>query len=234
MDTFTWCGYEWIKQERWGKIHPDKPQWWYDESCSFLDDEENLHLITKYNPKYFNEINGTSSVGVGLVSCTEKFKHGYYSIDAKLPYGYNLWPAFWMWGWDSWPPEIDIFEGYSDNKPNFLKFKILKPFAFRNIQTNLHYTKDGKNKMVGGKTHFFSFKDPTKHFIKYSVEWTKDFVKFYYNNRLVRTIDDVEIMNQLNSTSMNVIINNGITSDFNTKNVIKSDFIIKNFTYIKY
>ena len=45
MDTFTWCGYEWIKQERWGKIHPDKPQWWYDESCSFLDDEENLHLI---------------------------------------------------------------------------------------------------------------------------------------------------------------------------------------------
>ena len=56
MDTFTWCGYEWIKQERWGKIHPDKPQWWYDESCSFLDDKEHLHLITKYNPKYFNEI----------------------------------------------------------------------------------------------------------------------------------------------------------------------------------
>ena len=35
---------------------------------------------------------------------------------AKLPYGDNLWPAFWMWSWDSWPPEIDIFEGYTNNK----------------------------------------------------------------------------------------------------------------------
>ena len=32
-----WCGYEWITQERWGDIHPDKPICWYDPSAVSVD-----------------------------------------------------------------------------------------------------------------------------------------------------------------------------------------------------
>ena len=47
--------------------------------------------------------------------------------------------------------------------------------------------------MTGGKTHYFGFKDPTKNFIKYKVEWRSDSIKFYYDNRLVREITDKKI-----------------------------------------
>ena len=227
----NWKGYNWIQSERWGTIHPDKSFCWYDPSASFVDDQDRLNLITHKNPKYFSELDKTSTVGIGLVSCETKFKWGEFEIEAKLPHGDNLWPAFWMWSWDGWPPEIDVFEGYSDDNPNYFKFRILKPLGFWNIQTNIHYKKNGNNKMLGSKTHFFGFKDPTKHFLKYSVIWTPDKVEFKYNNRVVRKITDKEILRQLNSTTMNVIINNSVTSEVNLENPTNSNFIIKDFKY---
>lgn len=226
-----WKGYDWLQHERWGMIHPEKSHWWYDPSASFIDDEDRLNLITHKNHRYFSAIDKTSTIGVGLVSCKTKFKFGEFKIVAKLPYGKHLWPAFWMWSWDSWPPEIDVFEGYSDNNSNFFKFRLGKPFGFWNLQTNLHYTEDGKNKMMGGKTHYFGFKDPTKNWITYSVTWTKDFVEFYYDDKLVRKITEKKILEQLNQTTMNVIINNGVTADVDLINPPNSNFIIKDFVY---
>ena len=136
-----------------------------------------------------------------------------------------------MWSWDTWPPEIDVFEGYSDNNPNFFKFRLGNPFGFWNIQTNLHYTESGKNKMMGGKTHCFGFKDPTKEWIKYSVNWTPDVVEFYYDGKLVRKVTEKKILEQLNQTTMNVIINNGVTAEVNLTNPPNSNFIIKDFIY---
>ena len=233
-NTINWCGYEWITQERWGQVHPEKPNWWYDETGVIIDESNNLHLLTHHNPKHFIDQNIFSFVGVGLVSCTEKFSYGEFEIEAKLPYGNNLWPAFWMWSWDSWPPEIDVFEGYSDNNPNYLKLRLKNPLGFWNLQTNVHYNDEKGNKMTGGKTHYFGFKDPTKNFIKYKVEWRSDSIKFYYDNRLVREITDKKILNQFKNTTMNVIINNGITKDANPTDINKSDFIIKYFKYNSY
>ena len=232
MSEINWSGYNWIKQERWGKIHPDKKKWWYDESCVSIDDNKYLNLSVKNNPKYFRELDITSETGVGLVSCTKKFRHGIFSITAKLPKGKNLWPAFWMWSWDSWPPEIDIFEGYSNNNKNFFQFRIEKPFGFWNVQTNVHYSDGTSTRMKGGKTHFFGFKDPTENFIEYKLDWDEKYLKFYYNGRLVRKITDKNILDQLNRTSMNVIINNGITDKYSELDKIDSDFIIKEFKYV--
>lgn len=232
MKSIFWSGYEWITQERWGQVHPEKPHWWYDESCVHICRGTNqLHLRTRYNPKYFPEINDTSYIGVGLVSCTKKFGFGTYSISAKLPKGENLWPAFWMWSWDSWPPEIDIFEAYSDSKGKYLKPRLSNPLGFWNVQTNVHYQEGDSNKMMGGKTHYFGFKDPSEHFIDYTLIWQRDIIKFYYDNRLVRTITDKNILDQLNQTKMNVILNNGVTSDVNISNPPQSNFIIKKFKY---
>jgi len=231
METINWSGYEWITQERWGQIHTEKSHWWYDESCVNVDENKNLNLLTKYNPKYFPELNKWSHIGVGLISSVGRFNHGTFTVSAKLPKGENLWPAFWMWSWDTWPPEIDVFEAYSNSKGSYFKPRIKSPLGFWNVQTNIHYIEKEKNKMIGGKTKFFGFKDPSKNFIKYSVEWSKNSIKFYYDDVLVRTIDDESIMGQMNNTTMNVILNNGVTAGVNKLDPPKSNFIVEYFKY---
>lgn len=228
-----WSGYSWLTQERWGQVHPDKPNWWYDESACSVDADECLHLLTHNNPKYFVKECIDSSIGVGLVSCTEKFGYGTFEIEAKMPYGKNLWPAFWMWSFDSWPPEIDIFEGYSDNNKNFFKFVLRNPFGFWNLQTNVHFKTSEGNEMLGGKTKYFGFKDPTKNFIKYRLEWAENSIKIFYDDRLVRKVTDNKVLLQLSGAKMNVIINNGITPKYDVNRLDVSDFVIKYFKYIK-
>ena len=231
MTTVNWQGYEWITQERWGQIHPEKPHWWYDPSCVSIDDAGMLHLHTKCNPKYFRDIDKISPIGVGLVSCTEKFGYGVFSIDAKLPKGEHLWPAFWMWSWDSWPPEIDVFEAYSNGLGSYIKPRLSNPLGFWNIQTNVHYTDEVGNKMLGGKTGYMGYKNPTKHFITYTCVWKKDSIKFYYDGKLVREVTDSNILKRLETTKMNVIINNGVTDKVDQSNPPDSDFMIQTFRY---
>jgi len=228
-----WSGYKWLTQERWGQVHKDKPYCWYDPSAVEITLKNYLNLKTQYNPKEFKELGIRPKVGVGLVSCATEFGPGIFEIKAKLPYGKNLWPAFWMWSWDSWPPEIDIFEGYSHKKPNYHRFNWNKPWACRHIDTNVHYSEEGKNKMWGPKSHFMGFKDPTKHFLKYKLNWSLDSLKFYYNDRLVRVVSDPVVMKQVNNTKMNVVINNHVTQDMPYSEIPLSNFTIKYFKYEK-
>lgn len=233
MKTINWSGYEWLTQERWGQIHKDKSYCWYDPSAVQTTLKGYLNLKTQYNPKEFKDLDIRAKIGVGLVSCTEKFGPGVFEIEARLPYGKNLWPAFWMWSWDSWPPEIDIFEGYTRKNANYSRFNWNKPWAWWHIDTNVHYTKNDKNKMWGPKSHFMGFKDPTRNFIKYKLDWSLDSLKFYYNNRLVRTVNDPLVMKQINSTKMNVVINNHVTKNMPFSEIPDSNFIIKYFKYEK-
>ena len=48
MKTINWSGYEWITQERWGDIHPEKTYCWYDEQAVSVDTNNYLHLKTRY------------------------------------------------------------------------------------------------------------------------------------------------------------------------------------------
>jgi beta-glucanase (GH16 family) len=228
-----WSGYNWITQERWGNIHPDKSYNWYDPSAVEVIGED-LILKTHYNPKEFivNNEKIISNYGVGLVSNTTEFGYGYFEIEAKLPAGRNLWPAFWMWSFDSWPPEIDILEAYSSiKKPSYFKLYLDSLLGFWNVQTNYHYRTENENKSVGGKTHWFGFKNPQKNFIKYGCLWEEDQIVFCYNGRVVRTIKDKKILNSLKGTKMNVILNNHIREDIG--NFGSSEFIIKSFKYTK-
>ena len=85
------------------------------------------------------------------------------------------------------------------------------------------------------------FKAPTKKFIKYKMIWLPESISIYYDNRMVRKIKDSNILKQLNSTTLNVVINNHVTSKadstYNWRNfqslAQESDFTIKQFTYTK-
>ena len=87
--------------------------------------------------------------------------------------------------------------------------------------------------MAGPKSHYMGFKDPTRHFIKYKLKWAEESLKFYYNNKLVRTINDPIVMKQINSTKMNVVINNHVTQDLPYSEIPLSNFTIKYFKYEK-
>lgn len=234
MKEFEWSGYKWIPQERWGLIHPDKSHWWYDSSQIEITDSGSLLLKTDYNPRYFDELNVTSNIGVGLVSCLTEFSYGTFEIEAKLPFGNNLWPAFWMYSWYSWPPEIDILEGYSDRSPRYINRRsFLNLFgATYDIETNLHYTDNGVKKEIYGNKNRLRV-DPTRNFINYSCEWDKNYIRFYYDDVLVREITDRNILSKFDGHSMNVLINNGVTSFVDKNNPPKSVFEIKKFSYKK-
>lgn len=230
MAEINWSGYEWITQERWGQIHPEKTYTWYDETAVEIANNGNLLLKTHKNPKYFEDLNVTANIGMGLVSCVDKFKYGIYEISAKLPRGKHLWPAFWMWSWDSWPPEIDIFEGYSNNYGGYFTFNLSKPWS---VETCLHYkTVTGERTAISPETHSWGWRNPTNNFIKYRLEWRNDSVKYFYNNRLVRTVTDTLILEQLNSTTMNLIINNHPRPTMDTCNPTNSVFEIEYFKHV--
>ena len=77
------------------------------------------------------------------------------------------------------------------------------------------------------------FKDPRKHFIKYACEWREDFIKIYYDGKLVRTITDEKVLKDMNKPQR-IIINNHLTE----KGLDKvgrqgSDFQIRYFKYEK-
>jgi beta-glucanase (GH16 family) len=236
MQTIKWSGYEWITQERWGQVHEDKWIQWYDPSAVQIDSTGCLHLYTHKNPKEFSEINRVSPIGIGLVSSTTQFGYGRFEITAKLPSGPWLWPAFWMWSWKSWPPEIDVFEGYSGEKNNYFNPKwnwtlkrLLRPWS---IETNLHWMKEETHTSAGyGRGRLGYFKNPTKRFISYRLDWFPDRVEWWWDHKLVQKVDDPIVMQTLKGHKMNVILNNAVMWGIDLDNPTNSDFSIKSFKW---
>ena len=233
MNQIEWSGRKWITQEYWGKIHPDKAWNYYDDNAVYVGGDDLLHLRTQYNPA---EIEHEGKIynpeyGVGLISCTEKFHFGYFEIEAKLPTGYALWPAFWMYG-SPWPPEIDILEGYTGNRQDYLHFNIHNPLAYNKVESCVHYgnVKEETKTNLPARAAMM-FKDPRKHFIKYACEWRRDYIKIFYDGKLVRTITDKKVLEDMNKPQR-IIINNHLTE----KGLDKvgrqgSDFQVKYFKY---
>jgi len=234
MKTINWSGYRWITQERWGQVHKDKSWCWYDEERVKVDSNKYLHLETLKNPTKIGEF--TPEYGVGLVSSVRDFSYGHFEIEAKLPTGKKLWPAFWMWSpsSDSWPPEIDIFEGYTDNRTGYLKFNRFNPLGWWNVPTNIWTHNNDKGKAVNLKprTGYCGFDNPATNFIKYSCLWTKDILEIKHNGHIVRKVTDSKVLKHFEGKKMNVIINNHFQPN-PPKGNNHSDFVVKYFKYEK-
>jgi beta-glucanase (GH16 family) len=230
MEKIIWSGYEWLKQERWGDHHPDSSLTYHDPTAVELCGET-LILKTQKNPKQFED-GKTRPIGIGLVSCTEKFGYGYFEIEALLPTGPKLWPAFWMWGWESWPPEIDIFEAYSNSRGNYFNkwYKFYHPW---NVATNVHYGRSADHHQIRAKNHWFGIKDPAKEFLKYSCEWQETRIDIFYNERHVRSVTDKNVLSYFKNQQMNVILNNSVQIGTEVENHPTSKFKINYFKYQK-
>jgi beta-glucanase (GH16 family) len=162
-DEFNYTG--------WGN---NEKQYYLEKSSenSFVKDGK-LHITAL--KKAFEKSNYTSS----KLTTYQRFtlQYGKIEVMAKLPAGKGTWPAIWMLPVslkekkEGWPlcGEIDIMEHVGKN-PNV-------------IHTSLH--SELYNHIKGTQiTHFEKLSDVFSTFHKYAIEWTKESIKFYIDDKL--------------------------------------------------
>lgn len=232
-NNISWKGYEWLSRHPWGKVHPEVSRQWSDPSSIEIDQNENLHLFTKRNKKYFNVIDKEVHIGRGLVWNKTPMGKGYYEIECKLPKGKNLWPAFWIYPDNAWPPEIDIFEAYTRYRRHYFDLSFPNIFSIWEVKTNFHYTENDENKNLGAEKHWMGFKNPSNNFMKYGCYIGNDRIEIFYNEKRVKIIKDKKVLEQILNYEghLHIVINNGVGGDIVPNEHNGSDFEIRNFTY---
>ncbi len=150
--------------------------------CGWGNNESQIY--TKENHKLENGIlvieakkDGETYTSTRITTKAKKeFLYGRVEARAKLPVGTGIWPAFWMLGANiseiGWPKcgEIDILE-YVGKEPDM-------------VFTSLH-TKDSFGNTINTKKT--SFPDIEEGFHIYAIDWTKDKIEFFVDNKCVYT-----------------------------------------------
>lgn len=203
----------------YGNYKPDSPtKYWTDEFVRVIVKNKHFKLFTSFSPKKFNNV--SIPYGTGVVESIKEFKYGYFTCRLKLPIDKKyVWPAFWLYNGNEVYSEIDIIEAYSKegNYKNFSKF-----------QSNVHF-KDSSGAWIntGAKSHLIPenrvIVKGESNFIKFSLHWTKDFLRFYYDGYLVREITDKKLLEVL--LPMKLVINNSVEDG---KNSSDSTLEVKN------
>jgi hypothetical protein len=234
-NLIEWMGYKWIPHERWGIAYKDNKNAWMDPTCVQVESDYKspLHLLTRYSPRFIPEWDQIRPIAFGLVSCTEHFSYGTFTIEAKLPDVPFAWPAFWMYSWESWPPEIDFFEAYANKNGSYFKADIRNICQPWKIETNLHLPM-GNEPYAFGKKRLgrIGCRDPKKHFLTYEGRWFPDEISVWVNGRLSYKWDISKSALQQFKPPMNLIIGTNVQP----KGIIPpeksdSDFIVKSFDY---
>ncbi|MBU1144680.1 MAG: glycoside hydrolase family 16 protein [Firmicutes bacterium] len=113
------------------------------------------------------------------------FMYGRIEVKAKVPTAKGSWPAIWLLPIDfkekksSWPRcgEIDIMEHVSH--------------LFDNIHVSLH-TELFNHVQRTQRTHFEYLEGITSDFQVYAMDWTKDYIEFFINEKLFAHYDKIE------------------------------------------
>lgn len=186
-------------------------KYWIPQFVHEIEKSKHYILSTAFLPKKFDNI--SIPWGTGVIESKEEFKYGYFTCKLIIPLGLKyIWPAFWLYGSDGKIyTEIDIVEAYS---------KEGEYRTFTKFQSNVHYQYNESPWVnTGAKSHpisehrFFndSFNTYERSYIKFSLHWTEDFLRFYYDGYLVREITDKELLNKF--VPMKLVINNSVEAD---------------------
>ena len=178
----NWCGYNWDCRMDGGRIiHPSYPHAWYSDSEDVIQINENgeMALSYRYNPREIKHWDGKiyhPTIERALIRTKEHFDYGTFSIEAKMPRGLNICAAFWTSGFGNWPPEIDIFESWSQNNNYSHKTTNHFPWIIPSWRTtyNVHYNnKNMVHEHLGSKniTKCDQHLDPIENWIKYECIW---------------------------------------------------------------
>lgn len=248
MNTFEWCGYHWKCEMDGGRIiHPSYPWYWYSLNTIRRDKNDMLEFFIKYNPKDVKHWDGKTYhpiYEVPTMRSLESFSFGTFSCEMMMPSGKNLSASFWLTGSGNWPPEIDIEEGWTEEKDSWFRigekyFPYLKP-SWRTT-TNIHYRDERLNKTHAGSRNIpycKQPKNPAENWIKYECIWEPEKITFKANGKTVRTISGYRCIQMIRNLKdpekgfdMNVIFNVWIEDPSTHRIDMTHPMLIRNFKY---
>ncbi len=200
---------KWRDNYYWGGRYNENGVTYYGENQFQFTDTTLLIVAEK------DSSNGKKPYLSGMIDCSPSFKqqYGYFEIRSKNPKGTGFWPAFWLVSTETWPPEIDIYEFFT-NEPN-------------RIKTNQHWLNKKKKKKMQPKGYKMKV-DASDGFHVYAVEWTKKKIKWFCDNKRIKTSRRGR---KYLDKKMHIIINNEV-SDWNKMDL--NDIILPNYFEIDY
>ncbi|MBR9860777.1 glycoside hydrolase family 16 protein [bacterium] len=160
--------------------------WGNGELQSYTDDLENVALDGKGNLVISARKNSNGSYTSARIKTEGIFTQQYGRIEARIktPAGQGIWPAFWMLGENidqvGWPEcgEIDIME--QKGQYPFITYGSLHGpgYSAGNAITNSYRLETGRF-----DTEFYL----------YAVEWGEDYVDFFLNDILYKSIKRTDV-----------------------------------------
>lgn len=181
-------GYELVWHDEFdtaGVSSPSTDNWWYETGDGGWGNNELQDYVSggKYNGVRIAEVSdGTLKITAQKIdgkvrsvrmNTVQSWTYGYFEGRLKLCKGKGTWPAFWMMpkNFRAWPDdgEIDIMEhvGYHEN------------YVSSSIHCKAYYHSIGTQ-----KTNEIHIPTATSEFHTYAVEWTEDYMKFYFDGKL--------------------------------------------------
>ena len=112
-----------------------------------------------------------------------------------------------------WPPEVDIFEGYSNGDGSYRDFQWLNPFAPWAVRTNAWYNSFKYRKSIGQRQHSAMDHDPSAKFQYYRLEWRKDHMSIFFGINQVRKFTNRDLLSRFARLGMTIVINNAVRTD---------------------
>ena len=229
---------KWRWAQPWGRFHAEQRWWWWPLKGQTPSDviyptPDGLALELRKYPKDFkwDDLTPKQKAKVpgdwrapwaaGLLSSRQSFQWGWFEAEIKLPTERGQWSAFWLSGRDQWPPEIDIFEAYTDEDPDGIR-----------VQPNIHWGPNGVQNWQGGKKDWgaptIPLLAPHQRWIQYACHWTPDRIQIYYDGYLVSDCRIPEAVKQ-NAHPQYIILNNGCKNPNETGiEPLESAMLVKN------
>ncbi len=194
--------------------------------------EDSLLNNCVWGNDYRNNPNWEIEFNSGAVFSKQSWNKGWFEAEIKMPINKHLWCAFWLEGVEFWPPEIDVFEAYTEDEEHDI-----------NPVPNIHFgTNSDRNSpdqsykrswFIPNLEYDFSLsnKRPMKlfaapyRFVQFAVHWTSDFVRIYYDGILYREYcsPDLPPLYSNPDVTMRIVLNNGVMDSFSVESECGDD-----------
>lgn len=154
---------------------PRKGGYWNEEQV--FTENGNLIIRTEYKENGVKSGYYTGELSWKNIRST----YGYYEIRCKVDNVRGAWSAFWLM-----PDNISNMEQKAQDGCEIDIFESALPFK---LQNTLHY--DGYK---SSEKHITKLNDMYDGFHTYALDWKKDSLKFYYDNRLLWEVSDPNLI----------------------------------------
>lgn len=171
------------------------PDFYYDDdSFTFSADAINIRAIDTPKKITYEGKEFTIPYRVGQIDSSGYFMQtkGYFEIRARMPNSPSMWPQFWLASIMTWPLDINIYKIYTGGKGIIGK-----------MQTSVKWAIGNKTK-YRPKGHMLF--DLSQKYYTYGCEWTDKYLKFYFQDELIRVMKTPKSFIH----PMHIVINSGI------------------------